>query len=548
VVLAGGLERQRNETKETEAVIGTTMDSSTSFNDDDELLQLLAQQVRQYHPDTVDLQMALQRVPHLIQTESSPQKFYQWEKFRLDAAVKRLALYWKRRLQLFRERAYLPLTCTGHGALSKTDVEIFQTKCCTMILPGVPVLFRTFRPHGVPNDVQERLDFYCLHLLSERRMDSAGPDAGVPSFVALYVVDSMELDQAANKQSKSMCEAHCVQLQSVYVFSNDNAKQAAALALPQLGLSVESLPPTLGGTFTQEKWESWVKERQELDRNRSSGYKYATSASDNLNGTAVAPPLPVAAAAVTPRPATVAPTPVTAGVPVAGAGAPAAIAGDLSASLREQLLANLDLQHELMQSLTAQANNETTLALNPATAALTPAAATAAVLRGQQMANLDLQHELMQSLTARANNGTLASNPVVDPRTTILNPAFDPLLGTPIHHHPLGSPLPPQALAYGPAVPHVDPLLRPMMTHSPHLLVSPPQHYPLQHPVAYAGAATPNPLVGRINNNDSHSTNNPAAVAELLTKPSDAGDGYDSLGFDDNSAAYVDETTTMYEV
>jgi len=164
------------------------------------------------------------------------------------------------------------------------------------------------------------------------------------------------------------------------------------------------------------------------------------------------------------------------------------------------------------------------------------------------------------------------------------------------------------------------------MTHSPHLLVSPPQHYPLQHPVAYAGAATPNPLVGRINNNDSHSTNNPAAAvpyphspnpdplwltaphvspnravafdpaapslaipcvgpndpnkqgrplprqhrgekrtankifddgrpfpepalfAELLTEPSDAGDGYDSLGFDDNSAAYVDETTTMYEV
>jgi hypothetical protein len=60
--------------------------------------------------------------------------------------------YWKVRVELFGEdRAYLPLTLTGDGALTEGDMEVFRTGVF-MILPktvhGKPTLFHDRSRYG----------------------------------------------------------------------------------------------------------------------------------------------------------------------------------------------------------------------------------------------------------------------------------------------------------------------------------------------------------------------------------------------------------------
>jgi hypothetical protein len=76
---------------------------------------------------------------------SVPKRYLKFEEFNPWEAARKVVDYWKVRVELFGEdRAYLPLTLTGDGALTEGDMEVFRTGVF-MILPktvhGKPTLF-----------------------------------------------------------------------------------------------------------------------------------------------------------------------------------------------------------------------------------------------------------------------------------------------------------------------------------------------------------------------------------------------------------------------
>jgi len=79
------------------------------------------------HTETATYKEAMQKVPTLVELESSPIRFLRFENYNPFAAAKRLAAYWRHRKALFGERAFLPMTQTGEGALSQEDVKVLNT-------------------------------------------------------------------------------------------------------------------------------------------------------------------------------------------------------------------------------------------------------------------------------------------------------------------------------------------------------------------------------------------------------------------------------------
>ena len=67
---------------------------------------------------------AFERDAELVQTETDPLQFVRYCDYNLYKGAKRLCLYWTERLKLFGpDRAFLPLTLTGTGALTDEDVR-----------------------------------------------------------------------------------------------------------------------------------------------------------------------------------------------------------------------------------------------------------------------------------------------------------------------------------------------------------------------------------------------------------------------------------------
>ena len=80
----------------------------------------------------------------LVRIESVSLRFLIRTNFEVDAAARRLVLYWHYRSRLFGDRAYLPLTMSGDGALTADDVDMLRTGS-VMLLPsdntGRPIVY-----------------------------------------------------------------------------------------------------------------------------------------------------------------------------------------------------------------------------------------------------------------------------------------------------------------------------------------------------------------------------------------------------------------------
>jgi len=76
---------------------------------------------------------AVDRAPYLINSESDPQLFLKAEYGSVCTAVERFVNYWEIRRWLFGDRAWLPMTATGNGALSPLDVDLLESGFCTIL-------------------------------------------------------------------------------------------------------------------------------------------------------------------------------------------------------------------------------------------------------------------------------------------------------------------------------------------------------------------------------------------------------------------------------
>jgi hypothetical protein len=78
---------------------------------------------------------AFELAPELVRRESDPLRFLRCENYDAWAAALRLTKYWKMRCKIFKDRALLPMTQTGEGALTKKDVERLREGAMRLVDP-----------------------------------------------------------------------------------------------------------------------------------------------------------------------------------------------------------------------------------------------------------------------------------------------------------------------------------------------------------------------------------------------------------------------------
>jgi hypothetical protein len=78
---------------------------------------------------------AARRAPNLVETESNPDLYLEYDSYDPWKAALRVANYWKTRGEIFGDRAFLPLKITGDGAMSSEDIKVLRTGFF-MVLPN----------------------------------------------------------------------------------------------------------------------------------------------------------------------------------------------------------------------------------------------------------------------------------------------------------------------------------------------------------------------------------------------------------------------------
>ncbi|KAL7572403.1 hypothetical protein ACA910_006583 [Epithemia clementina (nom. ined.)] len=299
----------------------------------DEAIRLLPLETKEAYLE------ALTKVPYLMEEESNPLHFLRRCDYNLWQASERLCLYWKERKALFGpDRAFLPLTLTGDGALNKDDVLSLQAGF-PVILPGttdngqqvaycdrrqfIPSLNAANRLRGI---------FYLIRVLAE---DERAQVDGVLVFILLVTPRVQEVDYAfvrkafdlavnvmpvkvkihlINSLPKNLVSSTSPILPGNNSGENGNASQKtskihdiiskyvanilpvtglgvaqdiqvhferqpgellALLESPQFGLKRSSIPHGLGGTWNFVEFISWCRKQALQEREK---YKSALQA------------------------------------------------------------------------------------------------------------------------------------------------------------------------------------------------------------------------------------------------------------------------------
>jgi hypothetical protein len=93
--------------------------------------------------DRASYTKAMERAPRLVEIESNPDHYLDHAGLDPWKAAARVAAYWETRVEFFGDRAFLPLTISGDGAMSHDDVELLRSGFF-MVLPkdrqGRPVV------------------------------------------------------------------------------------------------------------------------------------------------------------------------------------------------------------------------------------------------------------------------------------------------------------------------------------------------------------------------------------------------------------------------
>lgn len=140
---------------------------------------------------------ALEKSPAVVQDETDPMLFVRTCSYNIWDAANRLCLYWRERKELFGDRAFLPLTLTEDGALSKQAILGLHAGF-PAILPnnsksGQKVVFcdrRKFIPSATREDRLKSL-FYVHKMLAQ---DESAQVEGVMVFVLLITPRFGEVD------------------------------------------------------------------------------------------------------------------------------------------------------------------------------------------------------------------------------------------------------------------------------------------------------------------------------------------------------------------
>lgn len=237
---------------------------------------------------------AVDRAPLLVEQESNVHWFLRAEESQPWAAAERLVNYWELRRWLFGERAWLPLTATGDGALSPTDVELLETGFCTL-LPMEDVHGRGILCFQVPKDklnadrlAMARVTFYVLSLAMWTR-----PLVVQNGLVLIADTKHYTMERYDRKFIKCVAYLftgwHPVVTRAFHIIAPPGLKSCFQLVLPYIkyfmtrhvrlrfqvhrgtttqcamdlkdyGIATPNLPVEMGGFFTREQFVQWLRD------------------------------------------------------------------------------------------------------------------------------------------------------------------------------------------------------------------------------------------------------------------------------------------------
>ena len=242
---------------------------------------------------------ALERAPMAVLMgpggECHPSIFLQAEQGNAWAAAERFANYWELRRWLFGEdeRAWLPLTATGNGALSPQDVELLQTGFLTLLPQedkhGRGVLCFQVPPQKLNADrlAMARVTFYVLSLALQTR-------PLVVQHGLVVVADTKYYTMERYDRKFLKCVAylftggyHPATIKAYHITAPPGSKSCFQLAMPflryfmirhirqrfrlhtgttqecaldlqEFGIATYNLPVPMGGHFTHEQFLEWL--------------------------------------------------------------------------------------------------------------------------------------------------------------------------------------------------------------------------------------------------------------------------------------------------
>ena len=251
---------------------------------------------------------AVQVAPFLVQQETRKIVFLRVERFQIDKAANRLALYWKYRKALFNDRWLLPMQQTGRGALSASEIDLIRCGyVCPISRPNQgPLLMidssRLTRTPGVDDakvlyymatvfceDVFAQTDgLTVMYLVSgakrlapglQREGWKVGSTALPVRVKSLFVVRNYEfgkeilLDQLAYQQCRVVQYRLGTSRPPECVEGNSVADLLSRLQLK--GVDRRLMPIRFGGEYDYRTFDDWVRSRLSMEYATSSAFSTA---------------------------------------------------------------------------------------------------------------------------------------------------------------------------------------------------------------------------------------------------------------------------------
>lgn len=253
--------------------------------------------------EKADYLLALQVAPDLVLTESDPMRFIRFTSLDYTVAAKMLVNYWKRRREIFGDRAFLPMILTGGGAVSEHAIAFMKTGQVSYLpndLAGgtimcfdnsrriedtINVRFEVAFYHGQhisENAASQTQGFTVISLFSDPRNDEGSAlchDIFFNTFPnkikSVHIFDCIpRWDSSSSEENGGFNPS---KLESVYghllskfpiILHGSRGKDDWVREMLQYGISKESLPKSIGGEWDYESFMDWFNFRAKLDKAR----------------------------------------------------------------------------------------------------------------------------------------------------------------------------------------------------------------------------------------------------------------------------------------
>ena len=240
-------------------------------------------------------QKANKLCPGLVQVETAPAVFLQHDNFNYWKAADRLASHWMYREKFFGDRAFLPMTQTGNGALTKDDIVTLHTGSHARLSStpaGQPVIFTDRRRILSSSHREHRLRcfWYMVYMMSREEnastlgvlflvllvtprpssMDYIYMQQGVEILNVMPTKFHMHLLSCVSKTGKwnvaqkviRSVASYCLEAFGGLNVFTETSQGDLKDKLVALGCVPEGLPSSVGGVWKYEEFTRWCRNRQ----------------------------------------------------------------------------------------------------------------------------------------------------------------------------------------------------------------------------------------------------------------------------------------------